>query len=364
MDDITSYPAGEIVGSYVTLCNSGISYRVITGGLPALKEKAIRRQCAIAPAIAIFHEQSTATDARVDTSLEVLNLLVKTSRVLPNFAHRCFATGGSLGVLGLICIWIFATAPLAVLCWVISGIAWTIGGIATVTTPPEDAEKNIFHLLYDTDSSAASRWQATNESLSGLAGAEKLWHVTSQTSTNDWRRNGGSSELDDRVAATLALQSPLFIQTNVTPFCLQLQARQLAFLPDCVWVFSETDASDKSTGSYQVYAYSEIALEYETLSFHEGDGTPSDTHVTGRIWQYVNKDGSPDRRFRDNYQLSICEYGGITLHLGSNLSLLIQTSSALIARQFVEAFQRATKQTKFVPSATMPAADGTGEAVL
>ena len=364
MVDTTPYPTGEIVGSYVTLHNFGTSYRVISGGLSVLKEKAIRRQCAIAPAIAAFYEQNTATEARVDTSLEVLNLLIKASRVLPNFAHRCFATGGSFGVLGLICIWIFAMVPIAIFCWIISGIAWAIGGIAAVVTPPEDPEKNIFHLLYDMDSSAVSHWKATNESLSGLAGAEKLWHVTSQTSTNDWRRNGGSSELDNRVAATLALQAPLFVQANVTPFCLQLQAKHLAFLPDGIWVFSETDTNDKSTGSYRVYMYSDVSLEYETLSFHESGNVPSDTQVTGHIWQYVNKDGSPDRRFRDNYQLSICEYGGITLHLGSDLSLLIQASSALIARQFVEALQRATKQIRLVPSATMPAADGTGEAIL
>lgn len=365
MDDVTS-SAGEIVGSYVSLHTSSTNYRMITSGLAALKEKAIRRQCAIAPAINAFSEQSTTTEAHIDTSLEVLNLIIKASSSLPNFAHRCFATGGSFGVLGLICIWVFATAPLAIFCWIISGVAWAIGGIAAVMTPLEDPAKNIFHLLYDMDSSAVLRWQATNESLSGLAGAEKLWHVTSQTSTDDWRRNGGSSELEDRVAATLVHQSPLFVQTNVTPFCLQVQAKQLNFLPDCVWVFTEVDTNDKSTGSYQVYTYSEIALEYNSLTFQESGDVPTDTQVTGHTWQYVNKDGSPDRRFRDNYQLSICEYGSITLHLGSDLTLLLYVSSAPIAKQFVEALQKAAKQAKLPPSksvsyATLPAADGTGE---
>jgi len=361
MNEFVANPTGEIVGSYVTLHNSGTSYRVITGGLSALKEKAIHRQCSIAPAIAVFHEQSAVTEADANTSLEILNLLIKASRDLPNFAHRCYATGGSFGVLGLICIWIFATAPLAIICWIISGIAWVVGGAAALMTPPEDPAKNIFHLLYDTDSSAVLRWQATNESLSGLAGAEKLWHVTSQTSTDDWRRNGGSSELENRVAAMLVHQSPLFVQTNVTPFCLQVQAKQLSFLPDCVWVFTEVDTNDKSTGSYQVYTYSEIALEYNSLTFQESGDVPTDTQVTGHTWQYVNKDGSPDRRFRDNYQLSICEYGSITLHLGSDLTLLLHVSSAPIAKQFVEAFHKTTKQANPISYATLPAADGTGE---
>ena len=357
MNEFVANPTGEIVGSYVTLHNSGTSYRVITGGLSALKEKAIHRQCSIAPAIAVFHEQSAVTEAGANTSLEILNLLIKASRDLPNFAHRCYATGGSFGVLGLICIWIFATAPLAIICWIISGIAWVVGGIVAATTPPEDAGKNIFHLLYDMDNSAVVGWQTVNESLSRLAEAKKLWYVTSQTSTNDWRRNGGSSELDNRTVATLTHQSPLFIQTNVTPLCLQLQGKQLIFLPDCIWVFSETDTSDKSTGSYQVYAYSEIALEYQTLSFHESDDVPSDAQVTGYIWQYVNKDGSPDRRFRDNYQLSICEYGSITLHLGSDLTLLLHVSSAPIAKQFVEAFQQKPNRSE-VPSTVLTAFNG------
>ncbi|TDE35441.1 hypothetical protein E1B25_17530 [Antarcticimicrobium sediminis] len=36
------------------------------------------------------------------------------------------------------------------------------------------------------------------------------------------------------------------------------------------------------------------------------EAAPSDATMVGQTWKYVNKNGSPDRRFKDNRQLPIC----------------------------------------------------------
>lgn len=52
----------------------------------------------------------------------------------------------------------------------------------------------------------------------------------------------------------------------------------------------------------------ELVLEPALCSFHEEERVPSDSEVIGYTWARTNKDGSPDRRFRDNYQIPIVRY--------------------------------------------------------
>ena len=41
--------------------------------------------------------------------------------------------------------------------------------------------------------------------------------------------------------------------------------------------------------------------------------------VIGKTWAKANKDGSRDRRFADNYEIPIAQYGAIALKSGSGL---------------------------------------------
>ena len=51
----------------------------------------------------------------------------------------------------------------------------------------------------------------------------------------------------------------------------------------------------------------------------EEEPVPSDTQVVGQTCAKVKKDGSPDRRFRDNYQIPVVLYGALTFSSPSGL---------------------------------------------
>ncbi|MGB0913074.1 MAG: hypothetical protein ACPGSW_05780, partial [Phaeobacter italicus] len=53
----------------------------------------------------------------------------------------------------------------------------------------------------------------------------------------------------------------------------------------------------------------------------------------------TNKDGSPDRRFKENYQIPICLYGQIALRSQSGVTEEYLVSNAQSAHAFVEATQ-------------------------
>jgi hypothetical protein len=54
-------------------------------------------------------------------------------------------------------------------------------------------------------------------------------------------------------------------------------------------------------------------LDYNPTSFIEKEAIPNDAQLIGYTWKKANKDGSPDRRFANNYQIPILAYGDIRL---------------------------------------------------
>jgi hypothetical protein len=82
----------------------------------------------------------------------------------------------------------------------------------------------------------------------------------------------------------------------------------------------------------------EITVEFSASRFLEPRGMPHDTRLVSQAWFKSNKDGSPDRRFKGNYQIPVAEYG--ELHFGSakGLNESYMISSVEKAKAFALAF--------------------------
>lgn len=65
-----------------------------------------------------------------------------------------------------------------------------------------------------------------------------------------------------------------------------------------------------------------------TTNFVEDGGVPKDSTKVGTTWKYVNKSGGPDKRYKDNKQLPILQYGELTLSSPSGFHFVWQTSRA------------------------------------
>lgn len=57
----------------------------------------------------------------------------------------------------------------------------------------------------------------------------------------------------------------------------------------------------------------ELDFNFHGQRFIETEKVPKDATVVGNTWAKVNKNGGPDKRFKDNYQIPICQYGDINL---------------------------------------------------
>jgi hypothetical protein len=88
----------------------------------------------------------------------------------------------------------------------------------------------------------------------------------------------------------------------------------------------------------------DIRVAYRLTRFVETDQLPSDATVADQTWAKVNKDGSPDRRFANNFRIPVAGYGGLTIQTDNGINEEYQFSNAEKAEAFAEAF--ADYQTK------------------
>jgi signal transduction histidine kinase len=143
---------------------------------------------------------------------------------------------------------------------------------------------------------------------------------------------------------------PPRVETNARVGYFDLDGRRLYFFPDRILVYS--------AGQVGSVSYKDLSAHCGTVRFVEDGTVPSDARVVGRTWRYVNKDGGPDRRFNNNFQMPVAEYGVLQISATPGLNLQLQTSRADLASGAAELFRvirSAIEEMESRPPATEPA---------
>lgn len=94
-----------------------------------------------------------------------------------------------------------------------------------------------------------------------------------------------------------------------------------------------------STKEFALLDYEDVQLEYANSQFIEEEKLPSDSKQIGTTWAKVNKDGSRDRRFSNNYQIPIVLYGQLHWRNSKGFNEVYQFSNSDTADKFQKAFE-------------------------
>jgi hypothetical protein len=298
-------------GNYVHVGSHGLYYRANLGRGTAAPDPAPPSvQQPLQPTIGGLAEvESGSVDKMAPTSaLELLEeIRSKQGRAQLWVWHPVF---GGLGLVLLAA----AQAPL----WVVgTGLVALLG--STVWVRAQDILRRAVVLLYDLEEPIVEAYQALHDGFDWLANGQATWHLAAQGQTGDRRYQGGATGLVRRYAVRLLKGDPPGITTNVEVPLLPVGRQTLYLLPDRVLVVEGSDVG--------VVEYHDLHLSTETSTFIESEAVPSDAQVVGHTWQYVNKDGGPDRRFSGNRQLPKVLYGELHLRSASGLNEALQTSN-------------------------------------
>jgi hypothetical protein len=189
-----------------------------------------------------------------------------------------------------------------------------------------DWEQKLVVVNYDLDGAARSKYVQLLKAIETFAGSARIWGVASFRAGVDRKYHAGANTLLDRKVTSFRLAVPFGFQTTVAVWSIRLGRQTLYFFPDRILVFEGSGVGAVN--------YDSISVSLGQTQFVEEDEVPSDAKVVGSTWRYVNKNGTPDRRFNNNRQIPVVLYSQIGVSSASGLNIAIESSDLSKAAAF------------------------------
>jgi hypothetical protein len=183
-------------------------------------------------------------------------------------------------------------------------------------------------LAYTLDSEKTDEYNRRIGAWQILAEGDKEWQVIHESNVLNTKTNAGAGRNVNRIVCEIEKITPFYIKTNVDTIQLKLHNEVMIFLPDKVFIIKN--------GKVGLINYEDISISTSQVRFVESDRVPKDALIVDTTWQYVNKNGAPDKRFKNNLQLPICQYGVVYLTSSSGLNVEMQFSNINKVRDFKE----------------------------
>lgn len=183
-------------------------------------------------------------------------------------------------------------------------------------------------LFYEFDDALGQAFEGLRLAGKHLQGARGFWHVQAQAKVNNGRYHAGASGLNELGTSAVLFAAPTFLRTNVEVFNILVGRQVLHFFPDRVLI--------EDPAGIGAVSYRDLSVEVIPTRFIEERPVPSDTEVVGQTWRYVNRNGSPDRRFKNNRMIPICQYAYIQFSSPSGLNERVMVSRPELAQFFHE----------------------------
>ena len=190
---------------------------------------------------------------------------------------------------------------------------------------------------YSLDSQASEGFAAVQSAVTSLSSCNRVWALNTRSATSDQKRNAGAGTLITRKPASIGTLPTAGFKPSLAISSIGANGTIFHFLPDQILLFSGK--------RYAAVPYDQLRIEVVSTRFIETDGVPRDSTQVGTTWRFVNKNGGPDRRFNNNAQIPILQYGEVVLHTDAGLQVILQTSSLDRARSFASLLRSPSSST-------------------
>lgn len=149
--------------------------------------------------------------------------------------------------------------------------------------------------------------QSLQDALELLCQSGSAWIPVSakRTDARERKSNAGADSLAERVEVKFQRRAPKWVATKDKVYKAIAPGGEICFFPDRLVI--------QQGGRWSLESYTRLEAEYSPDRWIEAGAVPGDAIVVGSTWQYPNANGGPDRRFKENRELPICEYGRVSL---------------------------------------------------
>lgn len=209
----------------------------------------------------------------------------------------------------------------------------------------QDRVRRTVVVFYEVDGPQQAQYQRLVDQFRVVCEAQQAWLTVARgdlVTTHQRKVNAGASSVVRREALARTFAGPPQMASNIAIPTMQSSSRSIYLLPDRVVL--------KDGSVYVDVAYGPLHAVSELQRFVEDERVPADAMVVDTTWKYVNKNGGPDRRFKDNRELPVVQYGRVALTASTGMSTVLSFSNARAAEVLA-----ACLATMHTPHAGVPA---------
>jgi|GEM_PF-4973838 len=175
------------------------------------------------------------------------------------------------------------------------------------------------NIIYPEDFENTSNHKKRMDAWCDLFQSEKVWEIAIRNRINDIKRNAGASHSITKHVCTVDKLSPSYIKANTSILRFKLHNQTVYILPDKFIVIKNR--------IIEFYDITKMDIATSVENQVETHSVPSDATKISSTWLYVNKNGMPDRRFNNNHQVPICQYGVVTVCVNNDFNMQFHVSS-------------------------------------
>ncbi|MFA5834361.1 MAG: DUF4236 domain-containing protein [Bacteroidota bacterium] len=184
------------------------------------------------------------------------------------------------------------------------------------------------------DPSLIRFYESFKKGFDNLKGSQHCWDITSSIYVDRVKTRSSASQSINRQKVSFTYSSLDFVNSEYPAFNFKnVNGADLFFYPAFLIAFH-------SKSDFALIDYKEMSIDYSRVSFVETENVPNDSIVLSRTWQYVNKNGSRDMRFSNNYEIPVMLYGELDLKSSAGLNESYMFSNATAAEEYVNSYAR------------------------
>ena len=163
-----------------------------------------------------------------------------------------------------------------------------------------------------------------------LSRSSRIWDTVSHRAINQFAERSLASRAIERKPVQFRLGRCEVIQSDwQIPHLENANGGDLYLFPLFVVYFA-------GEHSFALLEYKDVQFVSGASRFHEEEAIPADSQVVGRTWAKTNRDGSPDRRFKENYEIPIAEYGKLIFQSPTGLNEEYMLSNVASCQAFAK----------------------------
>lgn len=219
---------------------------------------------------------------------------------------------------------------------------------AEVANLENSLQLSTLHLDVDAPGPVMSAFHKMCDHFAALSESKMIWDTTGERASNRVAERTAASRIINRQTVSFGLKEcPLMNSAMRVPHLENANGGDIYIYPNFVIYFVSENA-------FALLEIGDLRLFVEPTRFIEDDPVPEDSSIVGQTWHKANKDGSPDRRFANNYQIPVVLYAKITIQSSTGMNEEYQVSNAGAGLSFFEVWQDFARNVRDVTTGGAP----------